>query len=329
MATTRALVVGCGSIGRRHLRNLHALGYGTLWATDPDPAARALAAEESGATPMGSLEEALATGPSLVLVCTPPHLHVPFARRAIAAGADVFIEKPIDVAVTPDLDALLGEADAAGRIVACGYNLRCHAGLRAVKAAVDAGQVGRVYTIDIEFGFYLPDWRPGVDYRANYGARREQGGGILLDASHEVDYLRWLGGDVASVHAVLQKSSDLEMDVEDTAWLTCRMVSGVLAQVRLDCLQRRYSRRCKVVGSEATVEWSWQDGVVRWVPGAEAQPLAAVPDPNLMYLDELRDLMEAVTTRRAPVSTGRDARASLAVIDAARLSSADRREVHL
>ena len=325
--TPSVLVIGCGSIGLRHLRNLKALGVEALLAFDPSDDARE-AARAIGARPFERLDAAFDARPGLVLVCTPPHVHVRDARRAVAAGADVFIEKPVDVAATPDLDALIGEAASAGRIAAAGYNLRCHPGLRAIKQAFDAGAIGAPLLIDVEFGFYLPDWRPGRDYRENYGARKEQGGGILLDASHEVDYLRWLAGEAVAVQAVLDRIGTLEMDVEDTACLTVRLASGALAQLRVDCLQRRYTRRCKIAGERGSLEWTWEGGATQWIAGdAAPSPLAGVPDVNDMYVEEMRGLLEAVRERRDPVSTVADARKTLQLIDAARRASAERREV--
>src|SRR5206468_5770621 len=126
--------------------------------------------------------------PEGVLVCTPPHLHVDIALRAVGAGAHVFVEKPI--ATTPaGVDLLARDAARAGRSVLVGYNLRFHAGLRRMKALVDGGAVGRVVSLRAEFGQYLPDWRPAQDYRTGYLAQPESGG-IVLDGSHEIDAIR-------------------------------------------------------------------------------------------------------------------------------------------
>lgn len=321
-----AFVVGCGSIGLRHIRNLEALDGIRVLATDPDPEARERA-RTAGAVLFDSLAAGLDHQPSLVMVCTPPHLHVAVARAAVAADADVFIEKPIDVAVTSELDALLAEARTRRRLVAVGYNLRFHAGVRALRQALQSGTIGSPLLIDAEFGYYLPDWRPGRDYRLNYGARRSEGGGILLDASHEVDYLRWIAGEVSSVYAIIERVSALAIDVEDVALLSLRLMSGAVAQVRLDCVQRRYSRRCKIAGSEGVLEWTWRSGLRSWRPdNDEPTLLEGPPDPDRMYVDELRDLVDAVLTRRAPEVTGEDARRTLEVIDAARRAARDRVE---
>ena len=72
-------------------------------------------------------------------------------------------------------------------------------------------------------------WRPSRDYRETYTAQASQGGGILLDASHEIDYVRWIAGDISGVFARAEHLSDLSLDVEDTAALVLRMERGVHA----------------------------------------------------------------------------------------------------
>ena len=93
--TASFLIAGCGSICQRHARNLRALGAVDLLVYDPNPERASKAAAESGAAKVASLEAGLQRRPRAVLVCTPPHLHTAAATAAIAAGAHVFIEKPL------------------------------------------------------------------------------------------------------------------------------------------------------------------------------------------------------------------------------------------
>ena len=161
-----ALVVGCGSIGARHARNLRTLGA-AVTAFDPDRGRTARVQQEAGVMVATSLDAALDSAPELVLVCTPPHVHVQVARQAIAAGAHLFVEKPISHTLD-GVDDLLAAASASGRAVCVGYSLRFHGGLRKIKELMDEGAIGRPLLVRAEAGQFLPTWRPTQDYREGY-----------------------------------------------------------------------------------------------------------------------------------------------------------------
>lgn len=179
----RVCVVGCGSIGQRHVRNLVDLGGADVLGVDPRRDRRALVATAHGIETRSSLEEAWKWSPDIVFVCTPTSLHMPPAIEAAARGCHLFIEKPLshNRDEVGRLASLAAERSLVS-MVAC--NLRFHPGLLRVKELVDAGSVGTVVACRAEFGQYLPDWRPAEDYRASYSARSELGGGVILDVVH-------------------------------------------------------------------------------------------------------------------------------------------------
>jgi predicted dehydrogenase len=316
------LVVGCGSIGERHLRNLRALGVADLRAFDASAARVEHVKGTHGVTGYDSLQAALADGPTAVLVCTPPHAHLPVAADAIAAGAHVFLEKPI-APTLEGVDALIAQARQAGRLLQVGYNLRFEPGMRRVKQMVDEGAIGRVHVIQAEFGQYLPDWRPTQDYRRNYIVSVDTGGGIILDGSHEIDYVRWLGGEVSRIYCTARRLGTLDMDTEDTALLVMTMGDGVLGEVHMDCLQRVYTRRCKVVGSTGTLTWELKTGV-RWysVEAGAWQDFPVQGEVNDMYVEEMRDFLARLAAPEASAAIdGREGRRVLELALAAKESS--------
>jgi predicted dehydrogenase len=323
---TRFLVIGCGSIGQRHIRNLRALGANTITAYDPDAARLARVVQEQAVSPRTSAAAGLADRPEVVLICTPPHLHTSMAQQAIDAQAHVFIEKPI-ANVLDGLPALLRAAQERERLIYVAYNLRFHAGLRQLKELLDSGAIGRLLAIRAEVGQYLPDWRPTQDYRQGYNVSAALGGGIILDASHELDYVRWLGGEVESVACVAGQLSDLEMDVEDTAAITLRLSNRVIAEVHLDCVQRGYARNCKLIGSEGTLIWEFKEGVRQLLPDATWRVYPLTPDSNEMYVAELRHFLACVRGEEVPLVSGADGRRVLEIALAAKQSAQSHCEV--
>lgn len=317
----RVLVIGCGSIGQRHIRNLRALGVPEIGVFDPLTVRSEQVAHDYGATRYSGMGEGLASQPEAVLVCTPPYLHTVIARQVVDAGAHVFVEKPL--ANTLDgLDDLLNAARERNRIICVGYNLRFHAGLVKVRDLLAGGAIGKLWLIKAEFGQYLPDWRPGRDYRDGYNASVAMGGGIILDASHELDYVRWLGGEVESTFCAAGRLSGLEMDAEDTAAITLYLRNNVLAEIHLDCIQRGYTRTCKLIGEEGTLFWDFKTGVRLFTADKEWHDFPLSPDPNDMYVDELRHFGACIRGEEKPQVDGATGKRILEVALAARKSAA-------
>ncbi len=317
-------VLGCGSIGLRHIANLRKLGLEPILAFDPVPERLDRAVRDYQVVPAAP-EQGFGAAPAAVLVCTPPNTHLAIARLAVAAGAHLFIEKPIADRLD-GLPEMLSEAKRRNLVVAVGYNLRFHAGLRRLKSMLEDGLIGKAIVIRGEFGQYLPDWRPGQDYRRAYTASAAAGGGIILEASHEFDYVRWLAGEVASVYCAAGHISHLEMDAEDAAAIVLRMHSGVIAELHLDCIQREYSRGCKVIGEEGTLVWDMTSGL-RLLHSNKWTYEALVPDLNDMYLAEMRNFVSCIAQGHKPEVSGADGLRVLEIALAAKQSAALRQEV--
>jgi predicted dehydrogenase len=305
----KLLVAGSGSIGRRHMRNLRSLGVSEIAACDPDPERLAPMVAELQIQPFADFDRALEIfRPHAVLVCTPPSFHLIQARQALAAGAHVFIEKPLSHSMD-GVKALLNEAHASGRVLQVGYNLRFHPAICKLKQIVEENSIGRILWARAEVGQYLPDWRPWQDYRQSYTARRELGGGIILDASHELDYLLWFFGEPLEVLCMASTVSQLAVDVEDSASLLLRFASGSHADLHLDFVQRIPSRSCKLVGEEGTAIWDDGDAsrvrVLR--PSQQPEDFRFDFNDNEMYVAELKQFFHCIETGQSPLVSAEQA----------------------
>jgi predicted dehydrogenase len=329
----RFVVLGAGSIGRRHAANAVALGHAIAAVHDPDGARLVDIGTTAGRTAVLTTrpEEALAVDADAVLVCSPPDAHVTQARAAIARGRHVFVEKPLSHTLD-DTDLLVAEATTAGRTVLVGCNLRFLPSLRRVKQLLDDGRIGRPLSARAHCGYYLPYWRPQTDYRRNYAARPSSGGGIVLDAIHELDYLRWLLGEAREVFCYADRLSSLQIDTEDSADILVRFASGVVANVHLDYLRRAYGRSCEVVGEDGVIVWDYASPVVRvYAKDGRAEDHGDGPNTggDLMYVEELRHLVDCIEGRAAPELDAAGGRAVLAIALGAKRSAAEGRPVRL
>lgn len=320
--TTRFAIVGAGSIGRRHARNLRALGARDLLAVDTRADRLAEIQTESGVPGVMTLEEAWDWEPEAVFVTLPTSLHVPVALDSARRGCHLFIEKPLGS--SPEgVDELVETVRRHGLVTLVGCNLRFHPGLRRLKSLLDEGAVGIPYAAHVAFGSYLPDWHPWEDHRQSYSARRELGGGVVLDAIHEIDYARWLLGAVTAVRAVAGTFGALGIETEDLATMTLDHQNGAVSHVHLDYLTRPPVRRCEVYGADGTLRLDLLTGDLELVDGSGSR-LFAPPkawEPNDMYVDELRHFLACLAGRAEPeqdvVSGAEVLRVALAVLEAA------------
>jgi predicted dehydrogenase len=323
-----ALIVGAGSIGRRHLSNLKKLGVDKLAACDPHPERLEYVASEFQTECFPTIESALrGFRPDAVLVCSPPVHHVAQATEALRAGAHVFIEKPLSDRMD-GVEELQDETVKRGATVQVGYNLRFHPAIHKLKELVDGHAVGKILWAHVEAGNYLPDWRPWQDYRKSYTARRELGGGILLDGSHEIDYVTWLFGSPREVACMAGHVSQLEVNVEDCATILLRFSDGTRADLHLDFIQRAYSRYCSLIGPEGKLLWDLLGKSVQIVrPGKETETINFDFEINAGYVAELSHFMECARTGARPRFTLEDAILTLRIALAARASAEERKWV--
>lgn len=314
----KVLVVGCGSIGRRHAANAAAIA--TAGVFDAKSGAAAECARATGARSFERLEDALAWKPRAVVVATPHRSHLELARSAIDAGADVLIEKPLSHSLA-GVEDFLAAAERAGRRAHSVCNMRFHPGPAALRGAL--ARIGKPLFARAHVGNYLPAMRPGRDYRELYAVQRAEGGGVVLDAVHEIDYLTWLFGTIASVRCSAAKLSDLDLDVEDHALLALRHDSGVDSSAELDYLRSRKSRGCEIVGSDGVLVWH-SDGkdpercAVRVFPAGGSDWETLVDIPAVDTAEPYRALMaaflrEVETPGSTELASARDAAAVLAI----------------
>jgi predicted dehydrogenase len=292
------LIAGLGSIGRRHLRNLLALGerdivlYRTHQSTLPDDELAPFPTETS-------LQAALAHRPDAVIVSNPTALHLDVAIPAAEAGCHLLLEKPISHSFKGT--NMLGQAIArGGGRVLVGFQFRYHPTLCKAVELLHSGVIGRPLSARAHWGEYLPGFHPWEDYRNSYAARHDLGGGVILTLCHPLDYLGWLLGEAQAVWAFTGKSSGLEISVEDTAEIGLRFMNGAIGSVHLDYTQRPAVHSLEIIAEQGTLRWENTAGKLS-LYRANAEPAGweefSLPqgfERNDLFLAELRHFIALI-----------------------------------
>lgn len=302
------LIAGFGSIGRRHLRNLLALGerdillYRTSHSTLPTDELENFVVETD-------LQAALAHKPDAVFIANPTALHLDVAIPAAEAGCSIFMEKPVSNNLER-IDDLRQALQRGGGRLLVGFQFRFHPGLRQVKKLLDESAIGRPVSARAHWGEYLPNWHPWEDYRNSYAARADLGGGVVNTLCHPVDYLRWLLGEMVTVKPLTARIPELEIEVEAAAEIGLRFQNGTVGSLHLDYIQRPAAHWLEIIGTHGTLRWDNADGAVRlWQAEGEGWQTWPVPEGferNAMFIDETRHFIQVVRGFEEPACTLED-----------------------
>lgn len=301
------LVIGGGSIGKRHLRNLRTIKQKKISLVETDKK-RAIDLKKEFALPVySSVDEALKNDQfNVAFICTPTAFHLDAALKCAAAGCDLFIEKPVSHNLK-ETEILSRLVNSKKLITMVGCNMKFHPMFIKMKQLIEENKVGKILSARCQFGQYLPDWHPWEDYRKGYSANKKKGGGILLDA-HEFDYMTWFMGDAKKLFCLAKKISDLEIDVEDVAEVVLEFKNGCIGTIHLDYLQRFYQRNFEFFGENGTISWDIYNKCVSLKikeKNKKKEKKFFIPDNydyNVMYINEIKHFMSSVDNRKKTIS---------------------------
>lgn len=319
----KALIVGLGSIGKRHETNLKQLGVTDFLYLHHG--------KEDKKVPHHyyRLEDAINEKPTIAIITNPSSLHVPLATKLARAGIHLFIEKPLSNTLR-GVNTLTSEAKKKKLVVMVGLNFRFHPQVQKIRELLETGVIGKALSADIAVGQYLPDWHPGEDYRKNYTAREDLGGGVALTLIHEIDYAGFWFGKAKTVFALLDRVSNLGIETEDVAEFLVKYKNGTLTHIHLDYLARAPFRTANIIGEKGTITWNYFTKEIKLYTSAKSA-WDTFPEPqfdrNDMFMLEMKAFLDAVDGRtQSPIDLG-EALESLKVVLAGKKASKQKKIV--
>ena len=256
----KILIIGYGSIGKRHTQNIltHTQHEIIIFTKRKDVDSF----KKKRVKVFHNLQKCLSEKPEIGFITNETAYHIPIAIKLARAGLDLFIEKPLSDSIK-GVQTLRKIVKQKKLITQMGYHLRFHDCIIKIHELIKQKKIGRVISIQAENGSYLPDWHPYEDYRYGYAAKKKLGGGVVLTQIHDVDYLYWIFGSPKSVFSVTGKFSNLDISVEDYSASIIQFKNKITAELHLDFFQGLEYRRIKIKGTDGIIFWDSQENTIK------------------------------------------------------------------
>lgn len=299
------LVIGLGSMGKRRIRNLLALGEKHIIGFDPNQARCDEVKDKYSIDICNDWTQALDTNANAWIVSTPPLTHMDYALQAAEKGIHVFIEAGV-----PDqrIDQLMDLAKQNKSVVAPSCTMAYFPGPQRIKSVVEQGELGKNLLFTYQSGQYLPDWHPWEDYRTFYVAKKESGAAREIVA-FELVWLCKIFGAITEVTGMKDKNSDLEVDIDDHYQIIVKFANGLSGHLLVDAIARPAVRNFRLCCSEGTLEWDqanltlrqYQAETSQWQEEKLDQGTAesGYINPEEPYINEVSDYLAAIRGEKA------------------------------
>jgi predicted dehydrogenase len=311
----KILVVGCGSIGKRHLRNLLTIGINkedvSCVETRDD---RIAEVQDYGIKNVySSLESALSEDKNYdaAIICSPTSLHIDQCNILSSRNINLMIEKPLSSNLD-GIEILKKNVKENKLVVLMAYIFRFTPQVQMIKKFIEDKAVGNIYYVRGEFSEYLPDWHPYEDYRTFYMAEKSMGGGSILDQSHIFDLVHYLFGGFKNVKAFNSKISNLELNADDISELIVEMKNGIIASLHTDIFGRQHQKFLEIKGENGNIKWDFYKNEVT-IYDPKEQILKVFnkfpTDLNLTYINEIKHFLDCCKNKKntfAPLEDGID-----------------------
>ena len=233
-----ALVMGFGAIGNRHVHILNEM--------DEFSDVSVLSGQTGlSYNTIKSLKDIPDLNPDYVVIASATAQHcmqLKFLDMHLK-GRKILVEKPL-------FDSMV-DLTIKHNNVYVGYNLRFHPLLQKIKDAINDREL---WNIQVFGGSYIPEWRPGRDYRTTASAKKITGGGVLLDLSHELDYVQWIAGEITPEYVYNKKVSDLEIETDDILLLDGHTNKGAQIHISLNYFTRMPLRQIIIDGESISIQ---------------------------------------------------------------------------
>lgn len=282
----KILFFGLGSIGKKHAKIIKDNFGFELYAYRIKKKRKK---NDLNIKEFDDIKEAFSIKPDVAFITNPTYVHVETALECTKRNINLFIEKPISHSLEK-LDELEREIKKRKLFTYVAYNMRFHPVVTSLKEMTSKEEKPIYFRVICSS--YLPNWRPEQNYSKSYSAKKDQGGGVILDLSHEFDYITWLFGEIRNIDGFCGKISNLNIDSEDilVGQLTCN--SDIKGNLHLDCFSHNKERKIKIYYNDKYVEGDLIENTIKIVKNKEEKITKHKCDIDHTYKKQIEFFLE-------------------------------------
>ena len=290
-------IIGCGSIGKRHVQNFLMLGHQVV-AYNRSLKRRNEVKKKFKIETFSNIEKLFQRhSPSLTIICTPANKHISNAIMAINYKSHIFIEKPFTL-LSQNSDNLIKRTKNNKLFNHVGCNMRFHYGPKKIKSFIEKNKIGEILFAKIWCGTNLTDWHPNEDHTKMYSAKKSEGGGVLLDLIHEIDLAYWLFGKTEKIKSFLSNTRTLNIKTEDVANILFLYPKNIQLNMSLNYLEKPVKRGIYVYGTKGSIEWSLEKNCFSYTNHRNFKTRITRPPKNWshnsMYIEQSKYVIDCI-----------------------------------
>jgi predicted dehydrogenase len=333
MSNKHLLILGAGSVGKRHIQNLSQLGC-CVSVMDPNTARLELKYLEIEPIhtfqSMNEIEQYWQEFDG-VLVCSPPKFHLDQSVTAAKFGLSILSEKPLTRNLKEAINLLKVLESTPNVQFLLGYTYRWWRPLKLFRDKLSNKQIGKPLHARFIMSAHLADWHPWEAYQDFFMSSKELGGGALLDESHFVDLMLWFFGMPESVTAQIDKLSDLDIETDDNVDIIVKYKDGLRVSIHLDLFGRPHEKYISVTGEGSSLQWSFNPNVIKYSNKMEQNWEQSEFDleRNDMFIEVVKEFLEMLDGKKDINCTLNEGVQVMKILEACRLSSREHRTVNL
>ena len=288
----KTLILGCGSIGKKHALNLKKLRKSQIILCDNN---------ENRLKTLGKIihplkqyvdyKKAIQENMDIshAIICTPSSYHVKPAIYLFKNKINVLIEKPISDSLfqTKSLLNLCKKNNLVGMM---GHSFIFDANYKKLKSLISTKNMGKIYSVNFILKQYLPDWHPDINYKKEYTARKELGGGALLTLGSHIFYLvEWLFGNLEqSFTSFKTTQGSLKINVDDSFYFLGKTKKDIVIQINSNFISRKYSHNISIDCEKGTIELDFLKNKIKIIAPNNKSKIIKIKHPHDRYYSEIK-----------------------------------------